>query len=128
MLLAKNYEPRGCWNDGVDDDNNRAMTDIDKDIDESFGHYRIRPDPKQNCLDAALGRGLRFFALQDQGQCFGTDDEKNYKKYGKLEQCDHDWKGGEMQNYVYEIKTGRFLWCYNSFYPFKRTNNSHCII
>ena len=85
------------------------MTNIDMDIDESYGHYKSRVDPKQNCLDAALGRGLMYFALQDNGECSGTNEEKNYKKYGKLEKCTYDWKGGPMQNYVYEIETGKFL-------------------
>ena len=108
LTLGKNSVPRGCWQDVQDVDGTRAMTNIDMDIDESYGHYKNRANPKQNCLDAALGRGLKYYALQDNGECYGTNEEKNYKKYGKLEKCDFDWKGGPMQNYVYEIETGKY--------------------
>ena len=63
-------------------------------------------------MDAALGRNFKFFALQDSGQCFGTNDEGEYKQYGEVASgCEPEWngKGSGFINHVYAIKTGEFL-------------------
>ena len=92
------YVPRGCWQDQMQ----RAITDIDADIPTSNGHYLRREHPEQNCLEAAKKRGFKVFALQDGGQCFGSDNLNSYKKYGGSTQCS-DGKGGPFANSVYEI-------------------------
>ena len=63
-------------------------------------------------MDAALGRNFKFFALQDSGQCFGTNDEAEYKQYGEVVGgCDPEWngEGSGFINHVYAIKTGKFF-------------------
>ena len=95
----------GCWKDlpwfWV-------FTKIDKDIDESLGQtFKDRQHPIQNCQDAALGRGYILFALQNGGECWGTDDRNlDYKKYGQADECNPDGLGAKHINHVYEIKTG----------------------
>ena len=116
LIIGKDYESKGCWKENPEFENGnegpRALKDIDKDIDESYGYYNQRTNPKQNCLDAALGRNFKFFALQDGGQCFGTNDEAEYKQYGEVVGgCDPAWngKGSGFINHVYAIKTGKFF-------------------
>ena len=82
------------------------MIDIDKFIDPSYLHYKQRIDPKKNCLDAAMSYGFDVFALQDGGQCFGSDNMRSYKKYNISDKC-VDKEGGSLANYVYEIETGK---------------------
>ena len=85
------------------------MTNIDKNIDKFFGlNYKRRVHPDKNCLDAAMSLDLTVFALQDGGQCFGSDNKESYKKYGKSDKCGPiEWKGGPMANYVTEIERGK---------------------
>ena len=98
------YVSRGCWKDDIP----RAITDIDADIPSANGHYKRRQHPEQNCLDAAKARGYKIFALQDGGQCFGSDNLNSYKTYGGSTACS-DGKGGPMANDVYEIRAGMLL-------------------
>ena len=85
------------------------MTDIDQDVVSlKKGHYKRREHPEQNCMEAAKARGFKVFALQDGGQCFGSDDLNAYKKYGGSTQCS-DGTGGPFANSVYEIREGKGL-------------------
>ena len=59
-------------------------------------------------MEAAKARGFKVFALQDGGQCFGSDDLNAYKKYGGSTQCS-DGTGGPFANSVYEIREGKGL-------------------
>ena len=105
----------GCWWD----DAKRALTKLEEDIDKSFGSsYLERTDPLKNCKDAALGRNFHILALQDGGECWGTDQHKNpyfkggsnpWEKHGKVDDNSCEPKGGALINHVYEIKTGKFL-------------------
>lgn len=119
LTQGKEYVSKGCWTDKQDAQNPRAITNIDGDIDESYnnGHpYRNRLNPKENCLDAALSRELKFFALQDGGECWGTNEESKYKKYGSVTcQAEWDGQGYSMINHVYEILTGKFFTLTNGF-------------
>ena len=56
-------------------------------------------------MEAAKARGFKVFALQDGGQCFGSDDLNAYKKYGGSTKCS-DGRGGPFANSVYEIREG----------------------
>ena len=91
------------------------MTDIENKIDETFHPYKNREFPYELCLDAAMSYDFTAFALQDGGQCFGSDNKESYKKYGKSDKCGlgengetwEEWKGGPMANYVWEIERGK---------------------
>ena len=50
--------------------------------------YKTRSDPLQKCAEAALDKGLKLFALQNGGQCFGgKTGESRYNIYGTSDQC-----------------------------------------
>jgi len=50
--------------------------------------YKTRGDPLQKCAEAALEKGLKLFALQNGGQCFGgKTGELRYNIYGKSDGC-----------------------------------------
>ena len=52
-----------------------------------------------------------MFAIQDGGQCFGSDIANNtYNHYGKSTGCSVDGKGGPMANNVYEIRYGILIY------------------
>jgi len=103
LALTKDapYISRGCWQDEYAQ---RALTDIDQDVVSlKKGHYKRREHPEQNCMEAAKARGFKVFALQDGGQCFGSDDLNGYKRYGGSTKCS-DGTGGPFANSVYEIR------------------------
>ena len=91
------------------------MTNIDDKIDQIFNPYKHRENPYKNCFDAAMSYDFTAFALQDGGQCFGSDNKESYKKYGNSDKCGfgengetwEEWKGGAMANYVWEIERGK---------------------
>ena len=50
--------------------------------------YKTRADPLQKCAEAALDKGLKLFALQNGGQCFGgKTGELRYNIYGESDGC-----------------------------------------
>ena len=118
----------GCWWD----DATRALTNLEKDIDESFGTYLQRTDPLKQCKNAALGRNFPIFALQDGGECWGTDQQKDpyrhggsnpWEKFGKVNDVSCEPKGGALINHVYEIKTGKLLIIFfSNIYNFNQHN------
>ena len=59
-------------------------------------------------MEAAKARGFKVFALQDGGQCFGSDDLNGYKRYGGSTKCS-DGTGGPFANSVYEIREGKIF-------------------
>ena len=70
-------------------------------------HYKRRPNPVQDCFQAALSKGFEVFAIQDGGQCFSSTSAKDtYNQYGASTNCLGDGKGGPMANHVYEINKG----------------------
>ena len=103
-LTASPYESLGCWKDSFP----RALTSIDATVAHKHGHYKSRSHPHQNCLQQAKSSSKRFFALQDGGYCFGSNDHLAYKKYGKSTLCSGG-KGGAMANNVYGIREGKKL-------------------
>ena len=64
------------------------------------GNYKIRPDAIKRCYVVARERGLKIFAIQDGGQCFGSRDKNRYKKYKRSRKC-ANMKGGYYANDVY---------------------------
>ena len=69
------------------------------------GHYKSRWNAIGKCYLAAWNLGYTTFAVQDGGQCFSSADaRKNYNKFGKINACESDGKGGPMANEVYAIK------------------------
>jgi hypothetical protein len=92
------YELLGCYKDDIP----RALTSIDTAVSKKHGHYKSRSHPLQNCLETAKAGRYKFFALQDGGQCFGSNSTTAYKKYGTSNAC-LDGKGAPMANSVYVI-------------------------
>jgi len=79
----------GCWSDT----NNRAI---------SGQLYTIPEYTYQKCLAIAIWNKKRYFAVQDQTQCFVTDDSTSYKQYGKAVNCKNGL-GGAYKNDVYQV-------------------------
>ena len=98
IFLESSYESDGCWNDGIP----RTLASIDDIVSETYGHYKTRSQPIQKCFDVAKSGGYKIFALQDGGYCYGSIDDRFYKKYGNSTVC-VDGKGGPMVNSVYRI-------------------------
>lgn len=65
-------------------------------------NYHERKQPISKCADVAKRLGLRVFAIQNGGQCFGGADENTYKTYGSSEKC-ADGVGGSLANDVYKL-------------------------
>lgn len=60
--------------------------------------YKSRSDPLQKCAEAALDKGLKVFALQNGGQCFGGANGINrYNVYGPSTSC----RGITTSSFVY---------------------------
>ena len=97
-MVESSYELLGCWNDGIP----RTLASIDDIVSETYGHYKTRSQPIQNCFDVAKAEGYKIFALQDGGYCYGSIDDRFYKKYGASTKCSYG-KGGPMANSVYRI-------------------------
>ena len=69
------------------------------------GHYSHRLNPKAKCAVAALKKKYRIFAVQNGGQCFGSDSAlTTFDKYGKSTACGNDGGGGVWANHVYLTK------------------------
>ncbi|XP_066915183.1 uncharacterized protein [Clytia hemisphaerica] len=67
--------------------------------------YKTRSDPLQKCAEAALDKGLKLFAIQNGGQCFGgKTGESRYNVYGTSDQCKEDGLGGSWANEVYSYR------------------------
>lgn len=50
--------------------------------------YKSRVNALMKCAEAAIEQGLKLFALQDGGQCFGgANDENSYQKHGVSVEC-----------------------------------------
>ena len=69
-------------------------------------------------MEAAKARGFKVFAIQDGGQCFGSDDLNGYKRYGGSTQCS-DGTGGPFANSVYEIREGIAFGIFYKTYKYK---------
>ncbi|XP_078620142.1 zonadhesin-like [Branchiostoma floridae x Branchiostoma japonicum] len=95
------YVSLGCWRDTAD----RAIPVLegtDPRLDNRY--YPARQNPIEKCYLVAFDRGFRVFAVQDDGQCFGSADAHNtYKKYGPSTACAADGEGGPWANEVYQI-------------------------
>ena len=96
MLQFSAYEDLGCWKDEIE----RAMPLLEGNSTHLDVHYKRRKNPIKQCALAALEKGVKTFALQDGGQCFGTS-LPSYKKYGISSYCDQDGTGGPMANNAY---------------------------
>ncbi|XP_035666862.1 uncharacterized protein LOC118409712 [Branchiostoma floridae] len=95
------YVSLGCWRDTAD----RAIPVLegtDPRLDNRY--YPARQNPIEKCYLVAFDRGFRVFAVQDDGQCFGSANAHNtYKKYGPSTACAADGEGGPWANEVYQI-------------------------
>ena len=61
-------------------------------------------------MKAVLSFGYGVFAIQDGGQCFGSDiDHETYNHYGPSTECSGDGMGGPLANNVYDIRYGNFI-------------------
>ena len=65
--------------------------------------YPRRVDAIKKCAGAALRRGYRVFAVQNQGWCAtGPRAQVTYRKYGRSNRC-RNGKGGPWANDVYFV-------------------------
>ena len=96
------YKIIGCWKDEHPD---RAMQDLEGGSTILDGLYKLRSNAIEKCYQLVKKLGFSVFALQDGGQCFGSDKtKKTFNKYGLSLDCLGDGKGGPMANQVYAIK------------------------
>jgi len=81
--------PLGCWSDT----DHRA-------IEGGFQHF---DDYVYNqCFATAIWNGKKYFAIQDQHECFTTNDASEYKTYGEATGCKNGL-GGTYKNDVHEV-------------------------
>ena len=72
------------------------------------GHYSSRVNKIEKCYKVSLSLGYKVFAIQDDGQCFGSAEaEQTYNKYGISTGC-HGGEGGSMASSVYKIIEGKY--------------------
>lgn len=76
-----------------------VMEGLDPNLADS---YHERKQPISKCADVAKRLGLKVFAIQNGGQCFGGADDNSYKRYGSSENCG-DGVGGPLANDVYKL-------------------------
>ena len=103
-IIVTEYRSLGCWADTTDwrDPSKRAMM-VMEGLDPLLAdNYHERKQPISKCADVAKRLGLRVFAIQNGGQCFGGADENTYKTYGSSEKC-ADGVGGSLANDVYKL-------------------------
>ena len=101
------YEHLGCWKDDVLSQGKRLLEDIDAAVWLLTGqHYKSRTDPIQSCMKAAKNHHFVIFALQDGGQCYGSDKLDLYKSLGESDKCING-KGGPLVSDVFKILDGK---------------------
>ena len=103
-IIVTEYRSLGCWADTTDWRNplKRAMM-VMEGLDPLLAdNYHERKQPISKCAEVAKRLGLRVFAIQNGGQCFGGADENTYKMYGSSEKC-ADGVGGSLSNDVYKL-------------------------
>ncbi|XP_078701285.1 uncharacterized protein LOC144927613 isoform X2 [Branchiostoma floridae x Branchiostoma belcheri] len=99
---SRMYTSLGCWRDRYPD---RAIPTLERTDPRLDGHYISRQNPIEKCYQVALSRGFTVFAVQHDGECFGSADARNtYRKYGPSTACASDGEGGRRANEVYQIK------------------------
>lgn len=54
------------------------------------------------CLNLAKANGYKYFGLQFYGECWASNDNSRYRKYGQVTNCYHGL-GSKWTNYVYKI-------------------------
>eukprot|EP00058_Branchiostoma_floridae_P003059 XP_002588547.1 hypothetical protein BRAFLDRAFT_122359 [Branchiostoma floridae] len=95
------YISLGCWRDTSD----RAIPELETTDPRLDGDYTSRDNAIGKCYQVAHSRGFPMFAVQHNGQCFGSANGLNtYKKYGPSTTCASDGEGGPWGNEVYKIK------------------------
>ena len=95
----------GCWKDDIP----RALLNVEGSSEILDGHYKRRETAVQKCFKASLSKGYKVFAVQDGGQCFGSNtDTVTYNKYGTSSDCLSDGEGGPWANAVYKIMRPNF--------------------
>ena len=75
----------GCWKDTWD----RAIPILEgKSLLLGELDYKARSNALMKCAEVAKSFGLRIFAVQNGGQCFGGKDaERTFMKYGVADSC-----------------------------------------
>ena len=102
FLSFVKYESLGCYKDK--DNGVRAIPSMEGSDVLLKDSYSQRNHAIQKCAVAALTRGYKMFAIQDGGMCVGSPSaHKVYGKYGKLQDCKNDGKGGAGANQVYNL-------------------------
>merc|ERR1712020_577820 len=101
------YRTLGCWKDAIP----RVFPTLEGNGNVSFvldGHYKTRKNAVQKCYKAALSLGMHIFAVQDGGQCFGSNVDASfpYQKNGPPTACLKNGEGGPMANEVYKTVDG----------------------
>ena len=100
---APKFGAVGCYKE------NKGSKKLLKKKFASFVSQRNAANPKatiMQCAFVARDMKIRYFALQDYGECW-TDDtlEKAYKTYAKADESNcKDGIGGRLTNFVYELK------------------------
>ena len=93
------YTNIGCWKD----DPERAIQILEGKYDTLDGDYKKRENAIEKCFQVAVKRGFKYFAVQNGGQCFASEDAgPRYSMYGKADTC-RDGKGASWANDVYII-------------------------
>ncbi|CAH3141149.1 unnamed protein product [Pocillopora meandrina] len=103
-IVVTEYRSLGCWADTSEwrDPSKRAMM-VMEGLDPNLAdNYHERKQPISKCADVAKRLGLKVFAIQNGGQCFGGADDNGYKRYGSSENCG-DGVGGTLANDVYKL-------------------------
>ena len=103
-IVVTEYRSLGCWADTSEwrDPSKRAMM-VMEGLDPNLAdNYHERKQPISKCADVAKRLGLKVFAIQNGGQCFGGADDNSYKRYGSSENCG-DGVGGPLANDVYKL-------------------------
>ena len=106
MFTESEYQSLGCWKDLIP----RAIPSLEGKSTYLDSHYRSRTNAKAKCFNAAISLGYAVFAIQDGGQCFGSETANNtYTHYGRSTGCSGDGKGGPLANDVYAIRYGKLF-------------------
>ena len=89
--LGASYTSLGCWKDSK---TNRAL---DKKMGEKLG--------VKGCYEEANSAKLTVFGYQYGVQCYSSDYNDTYYKYGQGTKCSPMGTGGSLLNQVYKIGT-----------------------
>ena len=102
LSLLVRYEAVGCF---AENTKNRAIETMESLHDPVLdGGSKTRENPISKCAVAAMRRGYKIFALQDDGSCAGSATAENtYNKYGRSNACLGGGGGGPMANDVYAL-------------------------